>query len=392
MISHESTPIPEAVSTEVSIEQLVREISEEIERRESRGLETILFIPVTGGEGCGKTTLLKALTKLLEGQHIPVVTVKMLGGQETTDAIRALVLAKVTAKMSSQATIHLLQASQLETADTLHERISGARRLVILADRSPWDAAVYQQRALGASLESAQRTAAQNLGIFAQAGIPPSTTFYIDLDPVIGLGRKFRQGGDEVTRFEEMDLTFHKALRQGFCTLSEKFPDYITVLDGTLTPLQMQLQAVTFMHAYLAQHDEETIVGQPPRLDQINRWIRPMPIRAAMMLNTLTDLSYQDSQTYLNLWRGVAFALRDNDVELADIETIVRLFTESPIINNMADFSLNNPVAFFESISKKNAEGIKSSLWEHCNYLIEQVTRECRNRSSYGSFPADTKW
>lgn len=138
---------------DVNLERVVGEVSQEFTRREIEGLDTILFLPITGGEGCGKTTLLKALDQRFQHFHLPVTIVKMLGGQETSDAIRSLILSSTAAKMTTPATVSILQASMYEAAlGSIAPIVKENRKLIILGDRSPWDAAVYQYLAQGKSL------------------------------------------------------------------------------------------------------------------------------------------------------------------------------------------------------------------------------------------------
>lgn len=392
MISPESPRTPESSSIEATIEQLVGNIAQEFERRDAAGLETILFIPVTGVEGCGKTTLLKALNRLLDDRSVPVTTVKMLGGQETTDAIRNLVLAATTAKMSSRATIHLLQAALLETADSLHETVANTHRLVILADRSPYDAAVYQQLAQGGSRDAAQRTVRENVASFSQAGTPVTATLFIDLDPRVGLARKFSQGGEEVNRFEQMDVTYHDRVREGFSTLARVAENRIVVVDGTLSPKEMQLTALQFIQDYVSQFSEATIIGQPNRLDQANTWIDEQPLRAASMLSTLKNLSVENSKAYLEMWRKLAFAIRDTSIDSTSISRIVELFVNAPIVTMMLEDSLTNPELFINELTNLSAHAIKQNFWREINTIIHAVDRELRHRERRGAYAPRSKW
>ena len=66
-------------------------------------------------------------------------------------------------------------------------------------------------------------------------GLLPALTVLLDLDPVVGLARKYRLfGGDETaSSFERRALAYHQRVCHGFRELAHASPERWLVLDAT---------------------------------------------------------------------------------------------------------------------------------------------------------------
>ena len=63
----------------------------------------------------------------------------------------------------------------------------------------------------------------------------PDLTFILDIDPKIGVMRSQKRAGNDEQRFEDMDLSFHENLRQGFLQIAKKEPDRCVVINANQT-------------------------------------------------------------------------------------------------------------------------------------------------------------
>ncbi|MAG37598.1 MAG: hypothetical protein CL878_15295 [Dehalococcoidia bacterium] len=66
-------------------------------------------------------------------------------------------------------------------------------------------------------------------------GLLPALTVLLDLDPAVGLARKYRLLGDEeaVSSFERRALDYHQRVRHGFQELARASPERWLVLNAT---------------------------------------------------------------------------------------------------------------------------------------------------------------
>ena len=68
----------------------------------------------------------------------------------------------------------------------------------------------------------------------------PDLTLMLDLPIEAGLERAARRAGQE-TRYESMDLDFHRRLRQGFLEIARAEPSRCAVIDAQGTPEAVQI-------------------------------------------------------------------------------------------------------------------------------------------------------
>lgn len=198
-----------------------------------------LFVTFEGGEGAGKSTLAASLAEKFRADGREVVLTREPGGTPFGEELRSLLLHH-KADVASQAELFLFLASRIQHIKELIEP-SLARGAIVLCDRFNDSTIAYQGMARGLGIEYVTTCCK-----LACAEVLPDITFYIDLDPVIGLGRieKRRNGTNQaIDRLEKEALEFHQKVRQGYKHLATQEPERIVTLDGTLLPHQLALQA-----------------------------------------------------------------------------------------------------------------------------------------------------
>ncbi len=117
----------------------------------------------------------------------------------------------------------------------------------MLCDRFNDSTVVYQGNARGLTMPYVE-----NLCSFVCGPTVPDLTFFLDVDPKIGLARtkstaKENAGSGEVDRIESEKIEFHTAVSDGFKLMAEKYPERIKVLDAGQTPDEVFQQAVNYI-------------------------------------------------------------------------------------------------------------------------------------------------
>lgn len=180
------------------------------------------LIVLEGGEGTGKTTQVRLLAERLRAAGHTVTTVREPGGSVVGDRVREILLDRAHADLDPRAELLLYEASRAElVASVIAPRLRAGDW--VLCDRFTDSTLAYQGYGRGLDLDSIRA-----LNALATAGVEPSLTVLIDLDPTVGLARATEAGAD---RLEAEELAFHERVRAGFLELA-RAPGHV-VIDGS---------------------------------------------------------------------------------------------------------------------------------------------------------------
>lgn len=186
------------------------------------------WISFEGGEGSGKTTLIEMLRQELERRGHDVLVTREPGGVRIAEQIREIILRLDNTAMDPITEALLFAASRRQH---LVEKVLPAleRGQVVLMDRYVDSSIAYQgyARELG-------MTQIRQLNEFAIQGALPDITFWIDLDPEIGLSR-IADSGRVVNRLDKETRLFHERVRQGYRQIAET-EDRVVQIDGDQPP------------------------------------------------------------------------------------------------------------------------------------------------------------
>jgi dTMP kinase len=201
------------------------------------------FLTFEGGEGAGKTTLMGALEKTLSEEGFSVVRTREPGGTWLGDSIRELVLHQKGA-LSPYAELSLFLASRAQHIEEVLKPALEQGKLV-LCDRFNDSSIAYQGAARGLGVEAVTQVCA-----FISQGLTPDLTFYLDIDPAIGLSRVSSARGCK-DRIEEETLSFHQKIREAYHHIERKDPTRFHRLDGALSQEIVYNQALGILHPHL---------------------------------------------------------------------------------------------------------------------------------------------
>lgn len=181
-----------------------------------------MFITFEGGEGSGKTTLIAALRSYLEEMNLSVVTTREPGGSRIAEKIRKVILDIENTDMTPRTEALLYAASRVQHLDEVVIPALNNKQ-VVLCDRYLDSSLAYQGYARGLGFESVLKINTYALDYL------PNLTFYIDLDPNIGLERIKNRSQN---RLDKEQLAFHLKVREGYLKLANLYSSRICVING----------------------------------------------------------------------------------------------------------------------------------------------------------------
>ncbi len=194
-----------------------------------------MFITFEGGEGTGKTTLIKDIADMLKLDH-DVVTSREPGGSMIAEAIRDVILNPKYKGVTPYTEALLLAAAR---AQHLDEIILPALRdhKIVLCDRYLDSSLAYQACARDLGFDFVL-----NINQYATYHMP-DLTFYIDLDPLVGMARISNR--DKYDRLDQETVIFHQRVREGYLKIATMYPKRIVIIDGTQTIEDIKHQIIT---------------------------------------------------------------------------------------------------------------------------------------------------
>ncbi|MFP3870197.1 MAG: dTMP kinase [Syntrophobacteria bacterium] len=209
-----------------------------------------MFISFEGIEGCGKSTQVERLAKLLSRRHIPHVVTREPGGTRLGQLIRRMLLDPVHVEMQPLTELFLYAADRAQhTAQVIGPALEA--RQWIICDRFADATTAYQGYGRGQDL-----TVVQQLNQWATQGLWPHLTLLLDCPVEIGLDRAWQRTAATAVdvredRFERQALAFHEKVREGYLELAGQNPERFRVLNATLPPEPLHQEIVTILGPYL---------------------------------------------------------------------------------------------------------------------------------------------
>ena len=189
---------------------------------------SIQFITFEGGEGSGKTTLIKKLVSDLQDSGYKVLQTREPGGSKIAEDIRSVILNVENTKMDYRTEALLYAASRRQH---LKEVILPAleKGYLVICDRYLDSSLAYQGYARGLGIDEVY-----NINLYATAGLLPDLTILIDEEAEVGLKRICANNRDQ-NRLDLEKIDFHNKVREGYLKVLEKFPNRIVKVNGNQT-------------------------------------------------------------------------------------------------------------------------------------------------------------
>ncbi|MCR8846670.1 dTMP kinase [Paenibacillus sp. SC116] len=200
-----------------------------------------LFITLEGGEGAGKSTAIRLLQQQLEELGQSVVVTREPGGIHIAERIREVILDKEHTAMDARTEALLYAAARRQH---LVEKVRPALETgaVVLCDRFVDSSLAYQGHARGLGVD-----AVWEINRFAIHDLMPDITFWLDIDPAVGLARIAANAEREINRLDQEGFSFHEQVRAGYQLLAVKYPERIVRIDASADPQSIATQMLDIL-------------------------------------------------------------------------------------------------------------------------------------------------
>ncbi|SDY35487.1 MULTISPECIES: dTMP kinase [Salimicrobium] len=185
-----------------------------------------MFITFEGGEGAGKTTVLKLLHEEFENQGYDVLATREPGGIRISEKIRDVILDPVHREMDAKTEALLYAAARRQH---LTEKVIPALKegKIVLCDRFVDSSLVYQGVGRGLGISEVMA-----INEFAIEEWMPDVTLFFDITPERGLARIDANDTREKNRLDLEDIEFHRTVYEAYLELVARYPDRVERIDA----------------------------------------------------------------------------------------------------------------------------------------------------------------
>jgi len=203
------------------------------------------FITFEGGEGSGKSSILKSAKTKLADLGLDVLATREPGGIEIAEKIRDIILDPDHTAMDARTEALLLAAARRQH---LTEKVLPALEdgKIVLCDRFVDSSLAYQGFARGLGIDEVF-----SVNQFAIQDLMPDMTLFFDIAPKKGLARIAANENRERNRLDFENIRFHEKVYEAYQVLVSKFPDRIQVINADQPFAQVESEAVSYIDAYL---------------------------------------------------------------------------------------------------------------------------------------------
>lgn len=186
-----------------------------------------MFITFEGGEGSGKSTVIREIARRIEERGREVILTREPGGTPISEEIRNVILDKRNTDMDPRTEALLYAASRRQ--HVVQKIIPALKEgKVVISDRYLDSSLAYQGNARGLGMASVF-----NINLFATEGLEPDLTLFFDLEPETGIERIEANPDREVNRLDLEKLSFHQKVREGFEKLLKENPHRMVRIDAS---------------------------------------------------------------------------------------------------------------------------------------------------------------
>jgi len=194
---------------------------------------TGFFISLEGGEGTGKSTQCKALSKELDRRSINTVVTREPGGTPSAENIRQMLLTGHDGKWSIESEALLFAAAR---ADHVKKHIlpSLEKGCWVISDRFVDSSRAYQT--ISRALSDEQIMQLHDIG---SGGLLPGRTFILDLPDDIAAQRAHARDRGDSDRIGGRDTDYHSQVMQNFRQLAVREPERVRIIDAAQSAEQV---------------------------------------------------------------------------------------------------------------------------------------------------------
>ncbi|GGF35936.1 thymidylate kinase [Halobacillus andaensis] len=207
-----------------------------------------LFVTFEGGDGAGKSSILKIICEELRSQGLSVLETREPGGIHIAERIRQVILDKTHTSMDGRTEALLYAAARRQH---LVEKVIPALNegKVVLCDRFIDSSLAYQGHARGLGMEEVYR-----INKFAIEDRMPDVTLFFNIEPSKGLQRIASNEEREKNRLDLEELDFHEKVYEAYLQLLQQYPERMRSIDADQPMNRVKEAAMTALQPFLSNH------------------------------------------------------------------------------------------------------------------------------------------
>ena len=186
-----------------------------------------LFVTFEGTDGSGKTSVINQIEEKLKAAGIDYLRTREPGGNRISEQIRNIILDVRFTEMDERTEALLYAAARRQhLVETVLPALATGK--LVLCDRFVDSSLVYQ----GAGRKIGIAEVAE-MNKFATAGLEPDLTFYLEIEPELGLKRIKKNRQNEINRLDKEQLDFYHTVANAYQQLAQKYPKRIVNIDAS---------------------------------------------------------------------------------------------------------------------------------------------------------------
>lgn len=195
------------------------------------------FLTLEGGDYSGKSSQIQHIRSCLEERGIPVVVTREPGGTPLGKKLRRLILHDPIAEQADPMAEMLLMAADRAEHVAKVIKPALAAGYVVVSDRFIDSSVAYQGYGLGLSIQHILK-----INSIAAGDLKPDLTILFDVPVDVQRERARNDGSSD--RIESRSNDFFERVRQGYLQIARNEPHRFEVVDGTLSPGEVQRRVI----------------------------------------------------------------------------------------------------------------------------------------------------
>jgi dTMP kinase len=193
------------------------------------------LITLEGIDGCGKSTQLELLTDALRARGQTIIVTREPGGTRIGEHIRDLLSSDATDTIQPATELLMIVGARAQhVAEVIRPAVEAGK--IVISDRYTDSSVAFQGYGRGLDL-----AIIDGVNRLATGGLMPDLTILFDLDAKEAQARldARRTGALEGARkpalayLDELELEFHKRVREGYLKMAAADPSRIKVVDAS---------------------------------------------------------------------------------------------------------------------------------------------------------------
>lgn len=205
------------------------------------------FISIEGGEGAGKSTVMKFVQSHLQSAGIAAALTREPGGTALAEKIRGLLLHDLEEKMDPATELLLMFAGRAQHINQFILPTLAAGKWVV-SDR--FIDASYAYQGGGRGIEMNFIT---DLDKHVVGKNHPDLTLLLDLPPELGFERTQLRGAGK-DRIEQEHIDFFKRVREVYLQRAKQYPKRIKLINAALTLPEVEQQVAAALNTLITSN------------------------------------------------------------------------------------------------------------------------------------------